>query len=187
MGKISRKLNEYMEKAKLLESSRLRLRPYIRGDLEFLHELGMDEEVMKYIRPVNYDIERTRAELEKMIRQNESSFTKGFWVAESRNSSIPLGSLTLRELEGSREIELGYRWKSSYWGKGYATEGALALLDFGFKHGQFEQILAVVHPDNLGSQRVLEKCGFCFYRMGFHYNFRVKMYRLKALDFNLAS
>jgi len=51
---------------------------------------------------------------------------------------------------------------SPFWGKGYATEAALATLKFGFEHFTLDHIIALVHPENAASRRVIEKCGMDF-------------------------
>ena len=55
--------------------------------------------------------------------------------------------------------ELGYFLSPQYWGKGFITEAAHALLDFGFKKMQLNRIEATVYPENGASIRVLEKIG----------------------------
>jgi [ribosomal protein S5]-alanine N-acetyltransferase len=56
-------------------------------------------------------------------------------------------------------IELGYDLSSIYWGKGYATELAKALIGWGFKHLNIGKIVAVTRPHNIKSQNVLKKAG----------------------------
>ena len=57
------------------------------------------------------------------------------------------------------DIELAYRLHKKYWGKGYAAELAIALIDWGFKVHKLSKIIAPVHPGNERSIRVLEKAG----------------------------
>jgi ribosomal-protein-alanine N-acetyltransferase len=58
--------------------------------------------------------------------------------------------------------DLGYRFKFQHWNKGYATEASLACLKIGFEQLKLQEIIAMVHPDNLTSMKVAEKCGFEF-------------------------
>lgn len=59
------------------------------------------------------------------------------------------------------DLELGYRLHQKFWNKGYATELAKAICDFAFnKFPELTRIVAVTDPDNIASQRVLEKVGF---------------------------
>ena len=60
------------------------------------------------------------------------------------------------------ETEVGYLLDKPFWGKGYATEAARASLQFGFDRFDFSQLIALVHPENNASRRVLEKCGMTY-------------------------
>lgn len=73
-------------------------------------------------------------------------------------SLIGVVSLTITNRELG-QAELGYRLSSRAWGKGYATEASQALVSFGFASLGLHRIFAMCHPDNAGSQRVMEKAG----------------------------
>lgn len=57
---------------------------------------------------------------------------------------------------------MGYTIARAYWGQGYATEAAEALIDFGFGRMQLVRIEAVCLPDHVASARVLQKVGMQF-------------------------
>lgn len=160
----------------LLQTDRIRLRNFKKGDLPFLHGLNIDEDVMRHIRTVNYDINQSKRDLAYMMAYQHPSGHLGYWLAEDIHSSEKLGTVTLRTLEGSTEIELGYRWKKSSWGRGYATETCKSLINYAFFQAGFRRVVAVIDPDNQSSERVLIKCGFQFERMAYHYKKRVKLF-----------
>ena len=56
-------------------------------------------------------------------------------------------------------VEIGWRLARAHWGKGYATEGARAALDFGFEKLGLEEILSFTTTTNLRSRRVMERIG----------------------------
>jgi RimJ/RimL family protein N-acetyltransferase len=56
-------------------------------------------------------------------------------------------------------VETGWRLASAYWGKGYATEAAVAAVDFGFRELGLDEIVAFTVPGNTPSRRVMEKLG----------------------------
>ena len=56
-------------------------------------------------------------------------------------------------------VEIGWRLAAAFWGKGYATEGAKAALEYAFKHLKLPQVVAFSVSDNLKSRRVMEKIG----------------------------
>ena len=70
-----------------------------------------------------------------------------------------LGSVSLRRFSRDRRAELGYWLGADAWGKGYATEAAGALVDFGFREMGLSRIYAQVLAGNVASCRVLEKLG----------------------------
>ncbi|MCL1788297.1 MAG: GNAT family N-acetyltransferase [Defluviitaleaceae bacterium] len=73
-----------------------------------------------------------------------------------------IGDIALQDLDWkNRSCTLGYGLsKLAYRGKGYATDAAKTLLKYGFHHLGLERISATTQESNIGSQRVLEKCGF---------------------------
>ena len=66
--------------------------------------------------------------------------------------------------------EIGWRLRSKYWGKGYATESARAIVDLFFKAGSEDTLLISVLTDNKASRRVIEKCGGNFWKQETHYS-----------------
>lgn len=61
--------------------------------------------------------------------------------------------------EANQQGDIGYVFARSAWGKGYATEVARRLIQFGFSRLDLHRIFATCHIDNLASAHVLEKCG----------------------------
>lgn len=58
------------------------------------------------------------------------------------------------------QLEIGYTLSPKYWGKGIGTAVSRALVDYCFTHTKVDEVVAVTAPDNIGSQKVLEKTGF---------------------------
>ena len=95
----------------------------------------------------------------------------GWWAVEVRRSASPrqvgafigwAGLQYLPEADTGRptdETEVGYLLDKAYWGQGLATEAARASVCFGFETLDLAEIVGIVHPDNVASQRVLEKTG----------------------------
>ncbi|MCC3768921.1 GNAT family N-acetyltransferase [Streptomyces sp. UNOC14_S4] len=149
-----------------LTTERLALRPFADtvADLDLVVELDGDPVVMRYItggRPM------TRAEVraesfERMLRG-------GFWATHLRGTGEFIGWHCLRELPDgpAGSADLGYRLRRDAWGKGYATEGALALIEKGFGELGYAQITANTMSVNAGSRHVMEKCGLAHSRTYF--------------------
>ena len=73
-----------------------------------------------------------------------------------------IGDVALQDIDWvHRSCSLGYGLtKLEYRGKGYATDAVRAILRYGFRYLGLERISAITQEENIGSQRVLEKCGF---------------------------
>ena len=67
-------------------------------------------------------------------------------------------------MEGSAEIEVGFRLRRASWGRGIATEAGARLLAYGFEELGLARIVGVARPENAASIRVLRKLGFAYER-----------------------
>src|SRR5262245_4035062 len=82
------------------------------------------------------------------------------WIARPAASPSPattLPSATCRA--SSSSILLGWMLRRAFWGKGYATEGASAALQFAFTRLNQPRVISLIHPDNAASIRVAERLG----------------------------
>lgn len=75
------------------------------------------------------------------------------------------------------ETEVGFLLDRPFWGRGYATEAALASLRFGFEQLGLNLIIALVYADNLASRRVIEKCGLTCMEAIFIWNAELLRYK----------
>ena len=145
----------------MLETERLRLRRFTPADLEALVALHGDAEVMRYVTgtPTAPEVV-ARTVLPRFLRHDPCRPALGVWAAEELETGAFVGrfSLKRRPGAGNLEAELGYRLARAAWGRGYATEGARALLARAFALG-VRRVVATVYEENLASQRVLEKLG----------------------------
>lgn len=76
------------------------------------------------------------------------------------------------------EVEVGYLLDQAFWGKGLATEAAQACLKYGFTNFDVESIVAIVHPENIASQRVAEKIGMSFVDRSHYFGMDVYRYSI---------
>ena len=91
----------------------------------------------------------------------------GWWALETRPATATpcshpgafIGWAGLQYLPETDETEVGYLLGRAYWGHGLATEAARESVRFGFEDLGLPEIVGIVHPDNVASQRVLEKAG----------------------------
>jgi [ribosomal protein S5]-alanine N-acetyltransferase len=82
------------------------------------------------------------------------------WLVLDRVTGEPIGDAGLLPMPDSEDFELGYRLRRDQWGKGLATEIALAWVEHAREQLRLPHLVAFTHPDHVTSQRVLEKVGF---------------------------
>jgi [ribosomal protein S5]-alanine N-acetyltransferase len=143
-----------------IETARLSLRPFETGDVEAAFTWFGDPLVMRFT-PTGPDtsLEQTKARLARYQKhQAEHGFSK--WIVFDRHAGRPIGDSGLMALPEYGWIDLGYRFAQSCWGKGLATEAASAWIRAAFDDFHIDRLTAVVHPENVGSIRVLEKLRF---------------------------
>jgi len=149
----------------LLETGRLRLRRFASDDLDRLVELDSDPEVMRFI---TFGAVTPRAAYEQVILPRWFAFYArvpelGYWAAEDRQTGGFLGWFHLRpDRFDEGELELGYRLARAAWGRGLATEGALAVIEHGFTRAAAVKVTARTLAANDRSRRVMQKCGLEF-------------------------
>jgi RimJ/RimL family protein N-acetyltransferase len=155
-----------------LETARLRLRRFTEEDAADLVALHGDPAVMRYI-DVG-PVPRAQVEgrdLPRFLREyRELPDGLGHWAATARAGGEFLGWFGLspsssRGLDGGTEI--GYRLRPAVWSRGYATEGARALVRRAFTELGIERVVATTMTVNLASRRVLEKAGLRLVRTFF--------------------
>jgi len=138
-------------------TARLRLRPLRRDDLDALAEVYLHPLVMRWIGS------RTRADVERELALqlvHQSALGWSFWAVEDRYTDRMIGDCGLQPLEHrGPEVELGYDLHPDAWARGLATEAARAVMGQAFGPLRIDRVVAVVKPDHLASQRVLEKAG----------------------------
>lgn len=151
-----------------LSTERLWLRRFTADDVDLLVELDADPQVMRYI---NGGRPTSREEIETDILPAFLGYYDrydgyGFWAAIERASLQFVGWFHLRPAPGHSddEPELGYRLRRSAWGRGLATEGSRALIEAAFTRYGARRVVAETMAVNVGSRRVMEKCGMTLVR-----------------------
>jgi ribosomal-protein-alanine N-acetyltransferase len=144
-----------------LETERLRLRLFHPDDLDDYHRVIYgDPDVMVYMPGgVPRSRERTQAVLDfSVAHAQQHGFT--LWAVVNKTDNTFLGHCGLVYLQDSpEEVELAYAFGKAYWGQDYASEAARAALRYGFEVAGLDCILALAVPDNIASQRVMQKAG----------------------------
>ncbi|WP_069658807.1 GNAT family N-acetyltransferase [Arcticibacter eurypsychrophilus] len=149
----------------IIETKRLLLRELVATDEQGIYELDSDPEVHRYLgnNPIK-DIKQARQVITFIQQQYVTNGIGRLAIIEKEtNSFVGWGGFKLitEPTNGHQGYhDLGYRLIRRYWGKGYATESSLAVVEYGFNQLNLPVIHAMANLENLSSRKVLEKTGF---------------------------
>lgn len=148
-----------------LTTERLTLRRFTADDEDLLLALHSDPAVMRHLGPPATPEEVRDTTLPYFLGLYASGF--GYWAAIETATGEFLGWFLFRPPQvdpPAGTIELGYRLHTAAWGRGFATEGARALIEKGFAELGVERVVADTVAVNTGSRHVLQKVGLRFVR-----------------------
>jgi ribosomal-protein-alanine N-acetyltransferase len=155
-GTIKRRRNS---KSMTLETSRLTLRSFVADDLERMAKLFANERFMRFSTG-RLTREQTVAFLEKVVGWNRVGLPSQFAVIDrAMETLIGYCGFLHQEVDGEKEVEIGYRLHPDFWNRGLATEAARAVRDHAFRDLQLARVISLIHPENHPSRRVAEKNG----------------------------
>lgn len=147
----------------LLHTERLTLRPLSVADAPALVEARSDPEAMRYW---DWPPQRTVSEIEDIIREHAADIAAGtvlWWAVALSPDGPAVGECDLSEFDSHhRRAELGFLFRRSVWGKGYAREAAEAVIAYAFGPLGLERLWARVHAGNEASCRLLTRLGFAY-------------------------
>jgi RimJ/RimL family protein N-acetyltransferase len=165
----------------VLETDRLTLRPFRDDDAEALHRVVGNDPDMTWdgtYRSLEYVIRTVQQRMQHFV---EHGF--GVWAVIERETGEMIGQTGLQYLEGTTDVELVVYTARRRWRHGFAEEGSLGSLRYGFEVLQTPRILAVVRQDNAPAQRLVRKLGFAFVENTIHYETDVQVSQVAAGDF----
>ncbi len=144
-----------------LRTAHLLLRPWRDDDLAPFAEMSADPAVMEFLRPFP-DPAACEAWVAR-ARQHWRQHGFGQWVVELPGEASFIGVVGFAavpyEAHFTPAVEIAWRLAPAYWGCGYATEAARAVLEYGFGRLGLAEIVAVTVPANSRSRRVMERLG----------------------------
>ncbi len=144
-----------------IETDRLILRNLISADVEVFHAINNDKKVIEFLRgPTSLDDCKNFIGI---INKHVEKHGFGLLAATLKDSGEFIGFIGLSVPDYVAHftpcVEIAWRLSSKHWGKGLATEGARAVLKFGFEQIGLKEIVALTVPKNLRSISVMEKIG----------------------------
>lgn len=147
-----------------ITTERLILRQWSDEDLEPFAELNKDPLVREFF--FGLLTKEQSDEQVKIFSEYIKNKNYGFFAASLKSTGEFIGCIGLIDVlfqsdfnKDSPAVEIGWRLALNHWGKGYATEGAKAALQYGFENLNLNEIVALTTPKNLRSRHVMEKIG----------------------------
>ena len=142
-----------------LQTDRLTLRMLRETDLDAYAEMCADPEAMRHIGD-GQTLARPMAWRNLALMVGHWSLRGyGQWGVKERSSGVLVGRIGCWNPEGWPGFEVGWMLRRAFWGRGYATEGARAALEFAFTRLGQPQVISLIHPENAASIRVARRLG----------------------------
>jgi RimJ/RimL family protein N-acetyltransferase len=144
----------------MIETERLLLRKFTLDDAEAALEMNRDPKVMEFI---TWEGEATLESVRALIRDNTlADYEKhgfGRLAVIHKEDDRFIGFTGLKREPMLGEVDVGFRFKRAYWGRGLAFEATRPTIDYGFSILDLDRIVAGVAPGNDRSIRLLERLG----------------------------
>ena len=144
------------------ETARLLLRHVDYNDLETFAALFADPEVMRFSLG-RKSREETRRWIEGCLEDYRvDRWGYGLWAVILKDTGRVIGFCDLtkfHDIDGQPEVEIGYRFVRSFWGKGYATETVIAVREYAFYRLGMRRLISLIEAENAASVHVAEKIG----------------------------
>ncbi|WP_025026935.1 GNAT family N-acetyltransferase [Caldalkalibacillus mannanilyticus] len=137
-----------------IETERLCIRQFVEEDWKDVLHYTSDPMVMKYIPEGVFSVENAK----EFVRKNKGEQSEKFPVVV-REENILIGHMVFHRYFGEHTYEIGWVFDQNHHNKGYASEAAKAVLQYGFEEKKLHRIIATCQPENVPSYRVMEKIG----------------------------
>ncbi|MDM1406259.1 GNAT family N-acetyltransferase [Myroides sp. DF42-4-2] len=145
----------------VLETDRLRLRQTTLDDVQPIFSMRSSAIVMQYIPvPLATDVKEAEDYIHSLDERMKNKECLN-WSITLKETGEMIGTMGFYRMQLQHyRTEVGYMLLPAFYGKGYASEALQRLVDFGLNNLGFHSLEAVIYPENKGSIRVVEKCGF---------------------------
>ena len=149
---------------KIAETSRLYLRRLVPDDFEALFALYSDPEIRRFFPDGTLTAEQTQGELNWFLNGHPDFPELGLWATIHKETNRFIGRCGLLPwtIEGKQEVEVAYLINKRYWGQGFGTEAAQAVLNYGFEALGLSRLVCLIDKDNLASIKVALNIGMTF-------------------------
>jgi len=147
-----------------IETDRVLIREINAGDVEGMFELDSDKEVHKFLGNKPFVTIKQSEDQIGFIQRQYAEYGIGRWAVLDKATNEFIGWTGFKWMKDtinhhSNYHDFGYRLKRKFWGKGLATESALAAMNYGMETLGLNDIYAMTDVNNMASRHVLEKIG----------------------------
>ncbi len=164
-----------------METERLIFRLYGENEKRLLIELLTDEAVMKHVDTGVFTKEKAELLWEKLTGEFYPTGKNTIYAVFAKDDKRYIGHCSIRPRpEKTEDWEIGYILRTEEWGKGFATEIAVRLIEYGFRELNLPEIFATIDDENLNSAKVAEKAGMKFSHFEYDGQGRFSVYSIKA-------
>ena len=172
-----------------IETQRLLLREFTLDDFTDVHAYASQPETVRYMDWGPNTPEQTHDFLHRKLASQQALPRGEYELAVLlRETGRIIGGVGLRVSRPDHFAgDMGYTFNPGFWGKGYGTEAAAAILAFGFGDLKLHRIYATCDPENRGSARVMEKIGMQYEGRLRHYTFEKGKWRDSLIYARLAT
>ncbi len=145
----------------ILETERLVLRRFVLDDLDDLFALYRDEEIRRYFPEGVLNYAQTKEELEWFLNGHPRFPDLGLWATVNKQTGEFMGRCGLLPwtIEDRQEVEVAYLLGKKFWGQGFASEAALAIVRYAFENLDLSRLICLIDPENLASINVAQHIG----------------------------
>lgn len=160
------------------ETPRLILRQITSDDVNDLATIFADPVVMKFW-PSTRTYEETKQYCDGILSCYQQ-YGFGLWatIYKGDNNLIGRCGLIPQLVDGQKEVEIGYLLAKEYWGRGLATEAAIAIKNYGFQQLNFNRLISLIVSENIASQKVAMKNGMKYEKDTTHAGIKHRVYAI---------
>jgi RimJ/RimL family protein N-acetyltransferase len=128
-------------------------------DVDAWMEFMLNPEATKFLALKTHDRQSCELWIQRMLERYENN--NGVCAVIEKNSGELIGQcgIIFQEVDGMNEIEVGYHFITRFWGKGFATEAAIACRDSAFRNNITDTVVSLIDKNNFRSQKVARRNG----------------------------
>ncbi len=164
-----------------IETERLIIRDFTASDVDDFAHLVADEEVMRFSLKGPLSKEEAKEYFQRRILGHYEEHGFGVWAVLHREKLIGFAGLISQTIDEEKWVELAYRFTPKFWGKGFATEAAMAICQYAFETLGLKQLISIIDPKNTPSIKLASRVGMNFWKEAVFHGFHVRIYVLKQV------